>query len=99
MPEKLEGVISRNQLLFDYLEDHLEEFIEKLKGSVLLESPTEGDKNDLRLCRDYFQELFSSLGFACTVVPSGDSRYGDHLYMEYGDGDEQILFVGHYDTV
>ncbi len=99
MSEKSAGTISREQLLFDFMEAHLEEFIERLGQAVSLESPTEGDKEDLRLCRNYFHELFSSLGFTCALVPSGDPRYGDHLYMEYGEGDEQVLFVGHYDTV
>lgn len=88
-----------NKALLDYMEKNNEVFIEALKKAVLLESPTEGNKDDLKKCRNYFEELFSSIGFNCTVVPSNDKRYGDHLLMEYGEGKEQILFVGHYDTV
>lgn len=87
------------KLLLEYMEKHTAEFLELLKASVLLETPTEGDKGDLKKCRDYFQKLFESVGFRCEVVPSNDARYGDHLYMEYGQGNEQVLFVGHYDTV
>lgn len=87
------------ELLMDYMEKHNYEFLRLLKESVRLESPTEGDKRALEKCRDFFAETFSEIGFTCTVVPSNDSRYGDHLLMELGTGDEQVLFVGHYDTV
>ena len=99
MPKTAVHGVSRQELLLAYMDRHLEEFVETLEGAVLLESPTEGDKNDLSLCRNYFEKIFSSIGFTCRVVPSDDPRYGDHLYAEYGEGEEQVLFVGHYDTV
>ncbi|WP_080872808.1 M20/M25/M40 family metallo-hydrolase [Oceanobacillus timonensis] len=91
--------MSEEKMLLEYMEKHNEAFLDMLKEAVKLESPTEGNKADLEKCRDYFARIFSSIGFKCHVVPSNDSRYGDHLYMEFGEGDEQILFVGHYDTV
>nr|WP_304217226.1 M20/M25/M40 family metallo-hydrolase [Fredinandcohnia onubensis] len=91
--------MSESKILLDYMEGHTEEFLRVLKEAVLLESPTAGDKEDLKKCRDYFEMIFSEIGFKSTVVPSNDSRYGDHLLLELGDGEEQILFVGHYDTV
>lgn len=90
--------MSEAKLLLDYMEKHQAEFVDILKGAVLLESPTEGDKEDLKRCRDYFENLFSGVGFKCTVIPGNDKRFGDHLLMEYGEGSEQVLFVGHYDT-
>ena len=87
------------EAILNYMEKHNDEFLAILKKAVLLESPTEGDKEDLKKCRDYFASIFTDIGFDCTVVPSNDSRYGDHLLMELGEGEEQILFVGHYDTV
>lgn len=90
--------MSEAKLILDYMEKHQAEFVDILKEAVLLESPTEGDKEDLKRCRDYFENLFSRVGFKCTVVPSNDERFGDHLLMEYGEGSEQVLFVGHYDT-
>lgn len=86
-------------VLLQYMEQHQDEFLDLLKQAVLLESPTEGAKEDLQKCREYFAELFASIGFNVTVVPSNDERYGDHLLLEFGEGNEQILFVGHYDTV
>lgn len=85
--------------LLKYMEKYTDEFLEILKGAVVLESPTSGDKNDLKDCRDYFKRLFADIGFKSTVIPSNDNRYADHLFMELGEGDEQLLFVGHYDTV
>lgn len=87
------------EVLLHYMEKHNDEFLAILKKAVLLESPTEGDKGDLKKCRDYFASIFTDIGFDCTVVPSNDSRYGDHLMMELGEGEDQVLFVGHYDTV
>lgn len=87
------------KMLLDYMEKQHDEFIELLKQSVLLESPTEGDKEDLIKCRNFFANIFEKIGFNVTVVPSNDARFGDHLLLELGEGDEQVLFVGHYDTV
>lgn len=92
-------MLTEEKLILDYMAKHESEFLDVLKKAILLESPTEGDKEDLRKCRDYFANIFESIGFNSTVVPSNDSRYGDHLLLELGDGDEQVLFVGHYDTV
>src|SRR5699024_8910303 len=86
-------------ILLKYMEEHQDEFLSILKEAVYLESPTEGRKEDLKKCREYFATLFESVGFNCKTIPSNNHRFGDHLYMELGSGEEQILFVGHYDTV
>ncbi|SFE44403.1 glutamate carboxypeptidase [Lentibacillus persicus] len=91
--------MSEEKTLLDFMEKHTDQFLKMLKEVVTLESPTEGSKEDLRKCRNYFEKIFSEIDFECSVVPSNDSRYGDHLLMELGEGDEQVLFVGHYDTV
>ncbi|ALX50182.1 M20/M25/M40 family metallo-hydrolase [Lentibacillus amyloliquefaciens] len=91
--------MSEEKMLLEFMEKHIDEFMEMLKEAVTLESPTEGNKEDLKKCRDYFERSFSKIGFKCNIVPSNDGRYGDHLLMELGEGDEQVLFVGHYDTV
>lgn len=91
--------MTETEMLLNYMENHRDEFLKVLKEAVMIETPTEGDKQDLEKCRNYFANLFADIGFTCSVVPSNDTRYGDHLFMELGDGDEQLLFVGHYDTV
>lgn len=91
--------MSVEKKLTDYMEQHTDTFLNMLQEVVQLESPTEGSKEDLKKCRDYFARIFSELGFTCTVIPNENDRYADHLLMELGEGDEQLLFVGHYDTV
>lgn len=91
--------MSVEKKLIDYMEKHTDEFLGILKDVVNLESPTQGEKKNLKMCMDYFEKKFSEIGFTSNVISSNDSRYGDHLLMELGEGDEQVLFVGHYDTV
>lgn len=85
--------------LKEYMEENYEIFVDMLKDVVHIETPTKGKKEDLEKCRKYFENKFSHLGFKCFTIPSNDDNYGNHLLMELGEGDEQILFVGHYDTV
>lgn len=76
--------MKRSERLLKYMENHHQDFLTALEGAVRLESPTEGDSNDLIACRNYFAELFRSIGFHVTEVKSLDSRFCDHLLMEYG---------------
>jgi len=85
-------------MLLSSMEDNQSEFETLLEKAVRLESPTEGDKGDLSSCRDFFEGLFTAIGFRCTRL-SGGGRYGDHLLLEYGKGEDNLLFIGHYDTV
>ena len=76
--------MTRSKQLLQYMEQHRQEFLDILEGAVRRESPTEGDPGDLAACRDYFAALFRGIGFHVTQVKSLDSRFGDHLLMEYG---------------
>lgn len=76
--------MKRSEQLLKYMEDHHQDFLAALEGAVRLESPTEGDPDDLIKCRNYFAELFRGIGFRVTTVKSIDPRFGDHLLMEYG---------------
>lgn len=91
--------MSLENQLKDYMQNHSQVFLDMLKEVVHLETPTKGNKEDLKICREYFENKFSDIGFKCSTIPSNDENYGDHLLMELGEGSEQILFVGHYDTV
>ncbi|NLK94045.1 MAG: M20 family metallopeptidase [Clostridiales bacterium] len=90
--------MNENEMLLKYMNENIDIFEESLKKAVLIETPTDGDKKDLVDCRNYFQSLFEGIGCKCTVVHTENEHYGGHLLIEYGDGDEQILFIGHYDT-
>src|SRR5699024_6988928 len=87
------------QKLSNYMANQLDEFYELLQKVVQLESPTEGGREDLKICRDFFSTLFEKLGFRSEVIKNEDKRFGDHLHLTLGEGEEQLLFVGHYDTV
>lgn len=91
--------MSEAMQLQKYMRAHIDEYLEILREAVLIETPTEGDKGDLARCREYFAKVFSSIGFSTTLVSSNDERYGDHVMMEYGEGADQLLIGGHYDTV
>ena len=76
--------MTRSKQLLQYMQDHQQDFLQALEGAVRRESPTEGDPGDLAACRAYFADLFRGIGFHVTVVKSLDSRFGDHLLLEYG---------------
>ena len=58
--------------------------MDALKGAVTLESPSEGETEDLNKCRNYFADLFRSEGFTVTEVETYSSKYANHLLVEYG---------------
>ena len=70
--------------LLEYMQDHVQEYVEALRGAVCLESPTDGSREDLDRCRAYMAELFKSDGFLVSEVRNYDPRFADHLLMEYG---------------
>lgn len=81
----------------EYAEENLNEFVEKLIEFVGIESPSCGGKQDLRLGEEYVYTLFSSLGCKMSVIKN--KRAGDIIRAEMGRGKDQILLIGHYDTV
>ncbi|MEI3363693.1 MAG: hypothetical protein V8R75_14820 [Oscillospiraceae bacterium] len=54
--------MKRSKRLFQYMQDHQQEFLEVLEGAVRRESPTEGDPNDLIACRTTLPDFFGRLG-------------------------------------
>lgn len=79
-----------------YFKDQLPEIIEEIRMYVEMESPTH-QKNAVDKVIHYTKEKFTSLGCAPVVIPQ--SEFGDQLRLEYGDKPEQILILGHLDTV
>ena len=76
--------MKRSENLREYMQAHLSDYLSALEGAVRRETPTEGDRADLDICRAYFAELFRSAGFQVTEIPSLDPRFAPHLLMEYG---------------
>ncbi|MED1918204.1 M20 family metallopeptidase [Bacillus thuringiensis] len=79
-----------------YFRQQLPEIIEELRTYVEMETPTHNKQAVDRL-GSLITERFRQLG--CRVESLPQEQYGNQLRMEYGDGDEQILVLGHFDTV
>ena len=76
--------MKRSEILRDYMQAHLPDYLSALEGAVRRETPTEGSRADLDACRAYFAQLFRTANFQVTEIPSLDPRFAPHLLMEYG---------------
>lgn len=79
-----------------YFEQKLDLILEELKRYVYYETPTDNKQAVDRLGA-FIKERFSSLG--CKVETIEQENFGNQLRVEYGSGDEQIMILGHFDTV
>lgn len=85
------------QTLKEQIEEYMPDILRLLEESVNIDSPS-SDKRQNDLMADWFAREFERLtGGKVVRVPS--ETYGDRLLCEVGEGDKQILLVGHYDTV
>lgn len=92
--------MDRREKLLNYMTEHKDEYLGILEKAVRLETPTEGDREDLDKCRAFFADLFRGIGCRVTEVESLDPRFADGIRIEFGNPDgRQLLFGGHYDTV
>ncbi len=73
------------------------EILNCLRTVVELESPS-GNKRLCDALSGKLAALFSQLtGGRCSIIEDG--TYGNHVRGEWGEGEEQILMLAHYDTV
>jgi glutamate carboxypeptidase len=79
-----------------YFRHQLNDILEELRVYVEMESPTH-DKQAVDRLGAYIAERFRALG--CRVDEIPQRQYGNQLRVEYGEGEEQILILGHFDTV
>jgi len=79
-----------------YFQAKLDTIMEEFRYYVEHETPTHNKEAVDRLGA-VIAERFRSLGCEVTTIPQ--SIYGDQLRIEYGAGEEQILILGHFDTV
>ena len=70
--------------------------IETIRALVACESPTH-DKRAVDSCGRELGQRLEAIGARVTTV--ADPTAGDHLRAEFGEGDRQILLLGHFDTV
>ncbi|MCM3576481.1 M20 family metallopeptidase [Mesobacillus subterraneus] len=80
-----------------FMEDHLQEILDDIKFLVECDSPSL-DKKLVDQCGERIQELlFRYFGKRAEVME--EEKYGNHLKFEFGEGDETILILSHFDTV
>lgn len=79
-----------------YFRQQLPEIIEELRTYVEMETPTH-NKQAVDALGSLIADRFRQLG--CRVESLPQQTYGNQLRIEYGDGEEQILILGHFDTV
>jgi glutamate carboxypeptidase len=70
--------------------------LDTIRALVAIESPTY-NKDAVDRCGRELQRRLESLGARVTRYPQ--AAVGDHLRAEWGDGDRQVLLLGHFDTV
>ncbi len=84
-------------ILLEYMQQHLAEFLQLFQEFVELESPSHENKEAADKCSSFLEKSFGELGFSIERIHQ--ETCGDHIYGEIGEGEKSALLVGHYDTV
>jgi glutamate carboxypeptidase len=82
--------------IFRYLLSRQEAMIQSLEDLVSLESPSD-ERLAVNAVVDYLARAFEQLDAKVERLPQ--TVFGDHLRVTWGQGDRQILLLGHMDTV
>jgi len=82
--------------LYSYCSANRDWLIDFIEALVAIESPSD-DPESVNRCGAELETRLSAMGAAITRVSSATA--GDHLRASFGQGDRQILLLGHFDTV
>jgi glutamate carboxypeptidase len=82
--------------VLDYLLTRQEAMVQTMRQLVMLESPTT-DRTAVNAVGDALAQTFDALGARVERLPQ--AAFGDHLRVTWGQGDRQVLLLGHMDTV
>ena len=82
--------------ILNYALTQQEAMTQTLKDLVLLESPS-NERQAVNAVSDYLSQSFAQLD--AEVERLSQTAFGDHLRVEWGQGERQILLLGHMDTV
>ncbi len=82
--------------LLDYFAARREEMVQTLADLVMLESPS-NEREAVNAVGDYLAEAFAAQGAQVRRLPQ--TAFADHLRVEWGSGEDQVLLLGHMDTV
>lgn len=80
----------------DYFQNQLSFILEEIQHYVEMETPSHNKQAADRL-GVWIRDRFSELGCRVEVIPQ--TTFGNQMRVEYGAGEEQILVLGHFDTV
>ena len=84
------------QHLADYCRRNERWLVETIEAIVAIESPTD-DKAAVDRCGAELAARLRAIGGQVGSIST--STAGDHLRVEFGRGDRQVLLLGHFDTV
>jgi glutamate carboxypeptidase len=82
--------------LLGYLLTQQEAMIDTLERLVMLESPSD-ERASVNAVGDLLAQAFRAIG--ADVERKPQTAFGEHLRVTWGQGDRQVLLVGHMDTV
>ena len=82
--------------ILDYLLSRQKAMTQMLEQLVTLESPTT-DRVAVNAVGDALAQVFGTLNAKVERLPQ--AAFGDHLRVTWGQGDRQVLLLGHMDTV
>lgn len=82
--------------VLSYMIDRTPDMLEMLRVIVEHESPST-DKAATDRLASHLRDQFAMLGASAELVPQ--AHYGNHLKVEWGRGEEQLLVLCHMDTV
>jgi len=85
------------QKILSYYKEHEAQIFEDLKTLVLAEAST-SDLDALVLCRKVLERLIKERTGVDPYVYETEGGH-DVVRFEYGNGEEKVVLVGHYDTV
>ncbi|MCL5427458.1 MAG: M20 family metallopeptidase [Gammaproteobacteria bacterium] len=83
--------------LHTYLQEHQRFILDDIEALVRAESPS-NDKAAVDACGQLLRRLFQDR-LQCQAETFPQTEKGDHLGFTLGEGDRQILILGHFDTV
>lgn len=82
--------------LMDYLMERQDDILLTLRKLVEIESPS-SEKNAVDQFVRFLRSLFSNITESIEIIEN--SQNGNHLRIEWGEGEQQILILCHMDTV
>lgn len=88
--------MNKQKQILSHLRSHQDEMIELLETFTNTDSPST-DKTYIDKFANMVAQEWKTLGINVTTLPQ--ERYGNHVRVEWGSGDETILILCHMDTV